>query len=90
MARPSVPISERWRDPKSQISDDAAVSAGLSSEFPLLAQPHCNATHNEHHHGRIEGVADGNQQRFERPFDELGHGGKELLEVHGCGLLAQK
>ena len=89
-ARHTDPTSERWRERCVCDSDDAAVLAGFSSKFPLPAQPEGEAAQNQNDDGEIERTADGDQHGLESPFDELGHGGNELLEVHGCDLLPRK
>ena len=71
-------------------SDDAALFAGFGRELALLPQPEGNAGEAHQDDTQVEGVAHGNQYGLEGPFDELGHGGDELLKVHGLNLLSRK
>ena len=71
-------------------SDDAALFSGFGRKLTLLPQPEGDACETQQNDTQIERVAHGNQHGLEGPFDELGHGGDELLKVHGLNLLSRK
>lgn len=81
--RISAPISERCNEKwVGARSDDAAVLAGFLRVLALLEQPESDAGKTEQNHTKVEGIAQGHQNGFKGPFNELADGGDEFLEVH--------
>lgn len=70
-------------------SDDVAVLARGGGVFPLLAEPVCDAAHNQQDDREVERIARRHEHGVEGPLDELANGGDDVLNVHGHALLAR-
>ena len=63
-------------------SHDGAFLLSLGVVLPLESQPEGKPDNTNANHRPVEAIAHWDQQRVERPFDELSEGGDDLLGIH--------